>query len=332
MVKKMSVKTQVKHILLESSGEYFSGAALARTLGVSRNAVWKAIQELEKQGFPVESKKSVGYRMVQAADLLTEEDIRKYLHTKYLGNILIVKEIMDSTNDYCRNLLQQGTIRGTVVVSNEQVAGRGRQGKRFYSPGGCGLYFSVIVNQDFQLQDASVLTACAAVATSRAIDKLYHTHTQIKWVNDVYLNGKKICGILTEGELSLESVTMSYAIVGIGINVRNTEETMPQGLRSTVSSIEEEVSDCHVQRCALLAAILYEMEQLISEMTERRFLAEYRQRSCLIGKRVEWVETNGTVKKVAVMDITDDCALVTQDTFGNVETHYGGTIGKILED
>ncbi len=327
----MNVKQKVSEILQTSGTEYFSGAQLAKQLGVSRNAVWKAIQELKKQGFPIETKHSVGYRMTQSIDLITLEKVKSYLHTKNLGATLYVLSTVDSTNDYCRHLLLEGAPHGTVVVANEQTAGKGRQGRVFHSPAGAGLYFSVVIKKKLELKNAYLLTACAAVATARAIDALYHTHTQIKWVNDLFLNGKKCCGILTESAFSLESGQLEYAILGIGINIRNTRENMPPELREIVTSLEEETEGLSVYRSELLAAILYELEELLPNLVDRTFLSEYRSRSFLLGKNVELIQDDGTHRRVAAVDISNDCALVVRDRFGSVEAIHSGKIGRILE-
>lgn len=224
----MQVKEAVAACLTQADGQFCSGAVLAKKLGVSRNAVWKAVQALQNEGFPIEARKKTGYRITQEADLLTADSVRPYLHTRVLGHPLYVHPELDSTNARCRDLARRGAAHGTVVAANSQTAGRGRQGRLFCSPPGSGLYFSVLLKQAVALQEAPMLTACAAVAAARAIDALYSTHTQIKWVNDLYLDGKKCCGILTEGEVSLESGKLECAIIGIGINVRNTQSSLPR--------------------------------------------------------------------------------------------------------
>lgn len=322
----MRVKESVAACLTEAEGQYLSGEALAQKLGVSRNAVWKAVRALQEDGFPIEAKKKTGYRITQDADLLTEEAVRPYLRSQVLGHSLYVFPELDSTNLYCKQLLREGAKHGTVVTANCQTAGKGRQGRTFCSPAGSGLYFSLILSQAVSLQDAPLLTACAAVATARAIDALYGTHIQIKWVNDLYLNGKKCCGILTEGGVSLESGKLEHAVIGIGINVRNTQGALPETLRHQVTSLEESIAGCHVRRAELLAAVLYEMEQVLRDLPSKRFLAEYRSRSCLIGKIVEFAADNGAVKKVSVLEIADDCGLVVRDAFGNVETLHAGEV------
>ena len=288
--------------------------------------MWKAVRLLQEEGFPIEAKKTPGYRQAQGIDLLTEETVRPYLHSRILGHPLYVYPELPSTNNTCKALVRDGAKHGTVVAANCQTAGKGRQGRTFVSPAGSGLYFSMILSKAVSLQDAPLLTACAAVAAARAIDALYSTQVQIKWVNDLYLHGKKFCGILTEGGVSLESGKLEHAIIGIGINIRNTSIALPEELRHTVTSLEESMPDTHVCRAQLLAAVLYEMEQALQGLPERRFLTEYRSRSCLIGQTVELAKDDGTVKKVAVLEIADDCGLVVRDSFGNVETLHAGEV------
>ena len=273
----MRVKDAVATCLTEAAGQYLSGETLAQKLGVSRNAVWKAVRLLQEEGFPIEAKKKTGYRLAQGIDLLTEETVRPYLHSRILGHPLYVYPELPSTNNTCKALVRDGAKHGTVVAANCQTAGKGRQGRTFVSPAGSGLYFSMILSKAVSLQDAPLLTACAAVAAARAIDALYSSQVQIKWVNDLYLHGKKFCGILTEGGVSLESGKLEHAIIGIGINIRNTSIALPEELRLTVTSLEVAMPDTHVCRAQLLAAVLYEMEQAL------RLLTVYRCRFCLIG-------------------------------------------------
>lgn len=322
----MRVKDAVISCLQKADGQYISGQALAKKLGVSRNAVWKAIRSLQEEGFPIYAKQKCGYRMPQRADILTKSQIEIYLQGRTLGHPMHILPEVDSTNTYCRRLIREGAGHGTLVAANCQTAGKGRQGRSFCSPAGSGLYFSVLIAQDMPLQDAPMLTACAAVAASRAIDALYGTHVQIKWVNDLYLNDKKFCGILTEGEVSLESGRLEYAVIGIGINVRNTAGTLPPELLDKVTSLEEAIPNCTVRRAELLSAILYELEQALLELPTRRFLSEYRSRSYLTGKTAEVVMDDGSRRKVAVLEIANDCGLVIRDSFGNIETLHSGEV------
>lgn len=316
----MRVKDAVSAILQNADGQFRSGTSLATELGVSRNAVWKAVCELREEGFPIETRKKIGYRMRHAADQLTPESVRTQIYTRVLGNTFEVLPQVGSTNDECRRRYRKGAPHGTVIAANAQSAGKGRQGHRFCSPPGAGLYFSVLLTEPLAIVDAPLLTACAAVAAARAIDALCGTKIQIKWVNDLMLGGKKCCGILTEGGVSLESGMLEYAIIGIGINVRDSRRHMPEELHDIVTSLEEEVPSLIVDRAKLLAAVLYYLEQMLPTISDRRFLHEYRSRSCLIGKLVRVTTHTGEIKKAVVEKIDDQCGLVIRDSFGNVET------------
>lgn len=323
----MRVKDAAAEYLAKAEGQFCSGEVLAAHLGVSRNAVWKAVRALQEEGYPIESRKRIGYRLVTDADLLTEDAVREYLHTRTLGQQLLVFPELDSTNVYCRKLLQKGgNCNGTVVAANCQTAGRGRQGRAFCSPAGSGLYFSLILRPRLPFRDAPLLTACAAVAVARAVDNLYGTQVRIKWVNDLFLNGKKFCGILTEGGASLESGLLEQVVIGIGINIRHTKTAFPPELCRRVTSIEEAVPDCHVKRAQLLSAVLCELEQLLPDLSQRRFLREYRSRSCLTGRTVEIEMTDGNTKKASVVGIADDCGLIIRNLNGDVETLYAGDV------
>ncbi len=316
----MRVREAVSEILTKNVGEFFSGGQIAEMLGVSRNAVWKAIGELRENGYPIESRKHFGYRLVQNADLLTADTVREQLNCQTLGHNLYVFPSLSSTNDYCHDLYQSGAPHGTVVVANQQTAGRGQRGRPFESPAGSGIYFSFLLRHPIALEDAPLLTACTAVAAARAIDMLYDTHTQIKWVNDLILDGHKFGGILTEGGVSLETGTLDFVIIGIGINVRYTAENISDPLRERVTSIEESNPACHVHRAELLAAILYHFERLLPNMQTRHFLTEYRERSNLIGNDVALTDHRGHTRYGTVLDITDDCSLRVRNDKGKVET------------
>ena len=149
---------------------------------------------------------------------------------------------------------------------------------------------------------------------------------RIKWVNDLFLNGRKFCGILTEGGASLESGLLEQVVIGIGINIRHTKNAFPPELCRRVTSIEEAVPDCHVKRAQLLSAVLCELEQLLPDLSQRRFLREYRSRSCLTGRTVEIEMTDGNTKKASVVGIADDCGLIIRNLNGDVETLYAGDV------
>ena len=196
----MSTKTELLALLAQKEGRYASGQELADTLGVSRNAIWKAVKALQAQGYTIESLPSTGYRLRQKADILTRDAICEALHVPLKLHLL---DKVDSTNNYAKTLSELSLPQ--LVVSEEQTAGRGRLGRSFYSPAGKGIYMSFAFCPQLELSQAMLVTTMTAVAVCRALESLTGLHPKIKWVNDIYLNEKKLCGILTEAETNFET-------------------------------------------------------------------------------------------------------------------------------
>ena len=239
-------------LLLRHRGEYISGEEMARHLGVSRAAVWKAVKQLESEGMCIQAATNRGYALSDAADILSPACISGYLRHPEVFAIQVEKTL-DSTNRLARDLAQRGGREGTVVVAGEQTAGRGRLGRSFFSPGGTGVYFSLILRPSPETE-ASLLTTAAAVAVAQAAEELAKRPAEIKWVNDIYMDGKKICGILTEGTYSIEEGRMESAVLGIGVNVSPPAEGFPEELRKKAGTILEKPGNN--ARSRLIARIL----------------------------------------------------------------------------
>lgn len=229
---------------------------------------------------------------------VTEQGIRERLHTVRFGRQLVVEPLLPSTNDVARRLAAEGAPEGTVVVADAQSAGRGRRGRQFFSPEG-GVYLSIVLRPTPHT-DPGDLTARAAVAAARAIERCCEATVGIKWVNDLYLNGRKLCGILTEGALS-PAGQPTYAVLGIGINVRGT--AFPAELQGIATSLEAE--GYRVERTALIAALLEEWEQAYTALPTHELLAESRRRSVVLGRQITVRRGNEQFPATAV-DITDN--------------------------
>ena len=212
----MSVKDEVLKELENNKGDYISGGQLADNLGVSRNSVWKAIKALEKSGYEINAIPNKGYCLAEKNDILSSYSIKQHLKNPHLD--ISVFSSVTSTNTILKEMAEQGAKEGTVIIAEEQTAGRGRTGKQFYSPKGTGIYISILLRPDIPAEESLFLTTSAAVATARAIEDVSDKRALIKWVNDIYLEDKKTCGILTEGAFNVETGKLDYAIVGIGIN------------------------------------------------------------------------------------------------------------------
>ena len=197
------LKEQVLGFLWKAQDDYISGAELARRLGVSRTAVWKAMGQLRAQGYLIESVTNKGYRLSPCSDVLSAAGVEKYLKTQSLS-IRVVDEV-DSTNSVLKRMAAEGAPQGSVLIAERQSAGRGRMGRSFYSPPGTGLYMSLLLRPCMEAQRATLVTTSAAVAVAEAIERLAGEAAQIKWVNDVLFHGRKVCGILTEAGMDFES-------------------------------------------------------------------------------------------------------------------------------
>lgn len=278
----MNVKSELLATLAKAGGEFISGAALADELGVSRNAVWKAVKSLEGEGYSISSVTSKGYRLNEDNNRISVDLIAPFLNTKLLGRNMTVYDELESTNNTTKELDSGSAPNGTTIIADKQTAGRGRIGRSFVSPAGTGLYMSTLVRPEFSLEYAPMITAAAACAAAEAVEKLCGAPVKIKWVNDLYMNDKKICGILTEASFGLEMRTLDCAVIGIGINVRSTKEFFGEELNKTASSIQDETGVI-VNRNRLCAEVLNNLEVYLGKIVDRSFLHEYRRREYLTG-------------------------------------------------
>ncbi|MDE5946920.1 MAG: biotin--[acetyl-CoA-carboxylase] ligase, partial [Oscillospiraceae bacterium] len=256
----MSIKDNVLERLLESE-EYISGQELAESLNVSRNAVWKAVKSLENSGYLIDAVNNKGYKLTNKYSILSENVIKNHLKTSSYGKNIVILNEVDSTNNYAKNLALNNAEDGTVVISDYQFAGKGRMGRMFFSPKGTGLYVSVITRPDISILSAQLITSCTAVAVAKTLENLCGQDIKIKWVNDLFLNERKICGILTEASMRFEEKKLDYAVIGIGINIR-TSESLPDELKPVITSIEEETGII-IDRNILCSELLNNLEKYI---------------------------------------------------------------------
>ena len=302
----MKTKENVLKILLEAE-DFVSGETLAESLGITRNSVWKAVTALRTDGFDIEAVTNKGYALVSEGTVLNELVMKKYLTSAPERKVHIF-DIIDSTNNYAKKLASDGAPSGTTVVSDMQTAGKGRLDRRFVSPAGGSIYMSVILRPDTDLKSSQLITSCIAAAAAQAVDKVCGTDVKIKWVNDLYLNGKKICGILTEASINFESGGLDYAVAGIGINLRSIKETLPEELLEKATSIEDETGKIP-PRSRLIAEILNNLDKYLDELESKSFLDEYRRRSFIIGKHVA-VSKFSDERTALALGISDDAGLI----------------------
>ena len=318
-----TVKDRVLDALEANKGSFISGGALAVELGVSRNAVWKAVRALVEQGHAIESVTGKGYRLEGGSNKLSASAIRKHLTQP--GVEVEFYEQVDSTNNRCKQLADDGAPAGTLVVANSQSAGRGRQKRSFFSPPGCGVYFTLLLRPDNPVGDLALVTSFSACAVASALEELFGVEAQIKWVNDVFVDGHKVCGILSEGSFDAESGTLSYLVIGIGVNVFDPAGGFPDDIASTVGAVLPARSETADERARLVAHIVDALMAHAGDMGSRVHLEEYRRHSLLDGREVE-VQQGSERYRALVLGIDDEFRLAVQLADGSTRALSAGEV------
>lgn len=302
----MGTKERLLRMLEDNRERHVSGAKLANDLGVSRNAVWKAVESLRAEGYVVEAATNRGYRLAQENDLLSRASIERNLPAGHPFDIVVRKRV-DSTNAEARRRAAEGAPEGTVIIAEEQTAGRGRPGKTFFSPASTGLYLSVVLRPTLSVDRAQFLTTAAAVAGSQAIEEVTGRQALIKWVNDIFCGGRKVAGILTEGAVDMESGRFEHAVLGIGVNVKPPAGGFPSSIADVAGSVYDEKAGA--VRSQLAAAFLRRFWDRYLHVADASFHEEYRRRCFLIGQPVV-VTLNGSRVRARAVDLTKDFKLV----------------------
>ncbi|MBQ8826646.1 MAG: biotin--[Oscillospiraceae bacterium] len=324
----MPLKERVLAVLEENKGKSVSGSEIARNVGMTRSAVWKAVKLLREEGYSICAVTNKGYCLSEENDFLSEQAIVPNLRTKEIGRKIDVFKTIDSTNNFAKSLAQLGAAHGTTIISEVQTQGKGRMGRSFYSPLGMGIYMSVIIRPKLSVEHSLLITSCAAVAVAEAIEKVAGMECKIKWVNDIYSGKKKLCGILTEASVNVEQGGLEYAVVGIGLNVQNVN--FPKVVSDIATSIKLETNE-NVSRSILAAEILNCLEERLDNIHDKNFINEYRSRSNVIGKRIE--VTQGEITFCVKCTDIDECGrLVVQNEKGDEKALSSGTIRIIADE
>ena len=303
----MKTKDIVLKELEKNRANYISGQELAEKLNISRTAIWKAINTLKESGFQIESQTKLGYKLLEKDDKLSEEGIRKGLREELKDIDLFVYDEIDSTNTEAKRRLHSSDVKDfTVIVSDMQKGGRGRTGKSFASPKGSGVYFSIILHPkdfyDFSYFDLT--TVKAAVAVAEGIKEATGKVAEIKWVNDLFINGRKICGILSELDADFESRSVKSVIVGIGINVNEPKDDSFKDLKDIAGYIGTDVI-----RNEILSSILNAFYENNYVKKDKEIIDYYKKHSLVIGKDLTF-ELNGKKYTAKGVDINDKGNLI----------------------
>lgn len=314
----MGTKEKLLALLESRKGEFVSGEEIARELAVSRTAVWKAVNALRNTGYEIDAAQNRGYCLDAHTDILSIQGIRQLLGSDGSEFNLELIPCTASTNALLRDRAAAGAPEGSVILANQQTQGRGRLGREFYSPPDTGIYLSLLLRpRGMEPSKAVKLTTMAAVAACDAIEKVSGKEASIKWVNDIYLNEKKVCGILTEASYSLESGSLDYVILGIGFNVYPPTGGFPSELAGIADSILKIQTDQGKNRLA--ASFLRRFLEIYRGTAERDYAAVYRAKSMVIGQPIRVISPAGT-RNAYALDVDRDCRLIVRWEDGTVES------------
>jgi BirA family biotin operon repressor/biotin-[acetyl-CoA-carboxylase] ligase len=320
----MTTDAQILSALRAEGG--VSGAELSQKLGISRAAIWARIEELRKLGYDIEASPHLGYQLVSSPDVLHADDLLARLgKTKVIGRDIRVFQETTSTNDVIEKLARDKVKQGVVVFAESQTKGRGRLGRKWMSPTGKGLWFSVLLRPDLRPQETTQLTVASATALARAIQSQTGLKPEIKWPNDILIGGKKVAGILTEMSAELDRV--KHVILGIGLDVNQSVSEFPADLRKLATSLKIE-SGKAISRAELAVKILQELDDDYARICDGGFAKladEWEERCTTIGQQVT-VHIGDRRIRGRAESLDDDGALLLRTEHGRIERINGGDV------
>jgi BirA family transcriptional regulator, biotin operon repressor / biotin---[acetyl-CoA-carboxylase] ligase len=323
------LQSEIRKRLIEAftnaGNEYLSGQFLAEKAGCSRTAIWKHIEELRKEGFVLEAVKKKGYKIVQAPENVTADEISFGLKTDFIGRAIHYEEEVDSTQKIAHRLATEGAAEGTVIVAEEQLLGRGRLDRRWHSPKYTGIWMSIILRPNLPMQKAPQLTLVTAVAVVQAIEEVTNLLPQIKWPNDILISGKKVTGILTEMQADADRI--NAIIVGIGINVNQNRDDFPKEIQQIATSLAAELGQ-EISRARLMQAVFARLEKLYQTYLKEGFFPIkllWESYALSIGKEIIARTVTGDIHGKA-LGITEDGVLNIQQANGEIRQVYSADI------
>ncbi|MBC5745602.1 biotin--[acetyl-CoA-carboxylase] ligase [Lachnospiraceae bacterium MD308] len=284
--------------LLKTSDTYISGQQLCGYFKVSRTSVWKVMEQLKKEGYEIEAVRNRGYRLVSSPDVISEAEIKSLLGTEWAGRKVVYYDETDSTNNRAKDSGEKNGAHGTLFIADKQNAGKGRRGRAWESPSGKSIYMTILLRPQITPDKAPMLTLIMGLSVAEGIRKVSGAETEIKWPNDIVMNKKKVCGILTEMATEMEYV--NYVVIGVGINVN--QEYFSEGIKEIATSLYEETGTVY-QRSELIAAVLERFEKNYEMFLETGDLSAVRKAydSILVnrGQEVKVLEPGNEYRAVA---------------------------------
>lgn len=324
----MSTKERILSLLEADRGESISGEHIAKQLDISRNSVWKAVNELKKDGHKIEAITNKGYRLCSDSDVISLSGILPHLSDKACADNIHIHSQLKSTNLTAKEMALSGAEHGTVVIADSQTAGRGRYGREFYSPHSSGIYMSIILKpHKLDCEPITLVTALAALIVCMSVESVIDKSPGIKWVNDIYLDNKKISGILTEAVTDFESGNIEWVVVGIGLNFSAPSDGFPTELSSIAGTLFAG-QDATITRNRLIAEIINEFTDAGS-YNKKSITENYRKRLMMLNKKITVI--SAAEKHTAMArDIDSDGRLIVEKDSGEVITLSSGEISISL--
>ncbi|MCH4200608.1 MAG: biotin--[acetyl-CoA-carboxylase] ligase [Clostridium tyrobutyricum] len=319
------MKDAILNLLKKSTEDFISGQIISEKLGVSRTAIWKYINILRKEGYTIDSYSKKGYKLISSPDILTYEEVKNTIHTKYIGQEFFYFDSIDSTNTVGKKLAEKGEPNGTIIVSEEQTMGHGRLGRNWVSPKYKGIWLSIILRPNVDPINVSKITQIAAAAMIRTLKSL-KIDAFVKWPNDIVMNDKKICGILTE--MSAELNRVNYVIVGMGINANLDKTDFNKDILNKATSLKIETNSS-INRKIFLGTLINEFEKLYDEFQENftvtKSIEICKKYSAVIGNDIKILHSGKEFYAKAI-DIEENGELVVQYKDGSIEKLISGEI------
>ena len=323
-VAQLSTKENILALFEANKGIYFSGEEIAVQLSVSRAAVWKAVNALRSDGYEIDAVPNKGYRLSMNTDILSVQGIEKYLDQQNRQLTIQVLPEVSSTNTMLREKANEETPEGYVIIANGQTEGRGRRGRSFYSPVDTGIYLSILLRpKEIATNELTNLTSMAAVAACETIGEVSGQTPGIKWVNDIYIDGRKVSGILTEASISMENGSVEYVVVGIGFNVYLPEDGFSGEIKDIAGAIFDRRKDDG--KNLLVAGVLNHFMNYYAEFDKKDYVKKYQERSLVVGKEITVLAPSGG-RKAFALEVDDTCALIVQYEDGSTERLNSGEI------
>lgn len=329
------MKYKILDKLKEHSGKHLPGEWLSEILGIPVEAIKRHIKELKDEGYLINSSSKKGYNLSPTSDILNLYEIGFNLGTKTLGKNILCFDSIDSTNNYAKKIALEGCEDGTLVVTEEQTAGRGRLGRSWDSQNKKGIWMSVVLRPQISPEKLNIITIATSVAVTRAIKKVTGIDTRIKWPNDLIVDNRKVCGILTEMNSEVDRV--NFVVVGIGINVNHTQNDFPQDIQEIATSLKlyscrdgaAEGKLCpNFSRSTIIRQILIELEYMYNKINTadtKEFIDEWKNSSITMGREVLIISSTNQYTAIA-KDITNDGKLVVESSDGQIKEVNSGEI------